>query len=115
MTRIITRTATVAMALALAFGASACAGGKPSKDELKAAFEKAADANQTVEGEMKEKRDKALSCIVDRLHDSMSAEGLKKLLESANSGDERPDREGLSDEDQKVIDEATKECNPFKS
>ncbi|MDO5084009.1 MAG: hypothetical protein Q4D89_11500 [Arachnia propionica] len=114
MNRITVRVAAAAMALAVAFGASACAGGKPSKDELRAAFEKAVGPHAT-EGEMREKREELMTCLVDQLHEKLSAEGLKKLIEDANNGDSSKESyEELSEEDRKAMDEIGKVCNPLE-
>ena len=114
MTRFTVRVAAVAMALTVAFGASACSGGKPSKDELRSAFEKAVGPRAT-EGEQKEQQDKTMDCLVDQVHDKVSTEGLKKLIESANRGDKSADLDALSEEDQKAMDEVAKECAPLKN
>ena len=112
MTRFTIRVAAVAMALAVAFGASACSWGKPGKDELRSAL-LVSLGGDVLEGEAKAQREKLADCLVDQLHGAMSAEGLKKLIEAMK--DPEVDPEGykeFSEQDQKAIEDAGATCQP---
>lgn len=112
MNRFITRAAAVAMAVAVAFGASACAGGKPSKDEFRNALKSAPQVGQMTDGQ-KDQFNKLADCIADKSYDKLSPEGLKKLIELAKQAAVDPSNsEDLAEADQKVLGEAALECLP---
>lgn len=100
------RTAAVAALLALPLGMTACGGSKPSKDDVRAGFQKVINEKSGAAAsspEMKPKMTKYTDCILDEAYDDLSPEALNAMKD----GDEKAE---VPAKDKKTMEKAVNAC-----
>ncbi|MDO5084011.1 hypothetical protein EII34_09900 [Arachnia propionica] len=115
MPRPATRVLTCLAALALTVGISACADGKPTKEELREALSSTM-LNDEMSPEDRRTTEGTIDCFVDTLRSSMSADGLKALIAAANNPDAVEDpAEVMSEKDLTALAESGAKCTAEES
>lgn len=100
----IRKVATAMLTVSLALGMAGCGNsGKPSKEEVKAGFEKTLNGIQA--GIPEEIKKKMTGCVVDESYDKLSVDALKAL----QTGD-RSKIEAVKSSDREAITSATRAC-----
>ena len=101
---------TLLMVPALAVSLAACGGSsKPSKANVEAGFKElfTMGAGGELSAEDKEQTDKLSSCITDKTHETMSAEGLQLI---ADADFENQSTGAITEDDQKALQDAMAAC-----
>lgn len=91
---------------AMAVALSACGGGVPSEGDLKDAMMEGA----SIAGVDEVAYEEYVDCVVPKLTDNMSDDGLERLMDEANSMGADGNVGGMSDEDSAAMNEAMSSC-----
>ena len=100
---------TLLMVPALAVSLAACGGSsKPSKADVEASLtELFSTGAEQLPDEQKEQMSTMASCTAEKIHETMSAEGLQLI---ADGDFENQPEDAMSEEDQKALQDGMMEC-----